>query len=58
MIYYNVVEVMRILLYKFNGIFMCGFRWGLGNFLKFYVVVYGGCVYKLFMMIFNICLKF
>lgn len=42
MIYYNVVEVMRILLYKFNGISMCGFRWGLGKFLKFYVVVYEG----------------
>lgn len=46
MIYHNAVEVTRILLYKLNGIFMCGSRWGLGKPLKFHAAVYegGGCL--------------
>lgn len=60
MIYHNAVEVTRILLYKLNGIFMCGSRWGLGKPLKSHAAVYGGGggAYKLFMTIFNIYLKF
>lgn len=42
MICHNAVEVTRILLYKLNGIFMCGSRWGLGKPLKFHAAVYGG----------------